>query len=137
MNDTAVIEDSVTVIKPRSGWSMQDLKELREYGDLLYFLVWRDIKVLYAQTILGFAWAILNPLVQIVIFSIIFGRIAQLPSEGVPYIVFSTLAVIPWTYMSSTMGTGKPKFGVWAKYAWKNILPKNYLSFKLCIFKIG
>lgn len=82
---------------------MQDLKELREYGDLFYFLVWRDIKVLYAQTILGFSWAILSPLVQIVIFSVIFGRIAQLPSEGVPYIVFSTLAVIPWSYMSSTM----------------------------------
>ncbi len=103
MDTNVGIEKSITVLKPRSGWSMQDLKELREYGDLFYFLVWRDIKVLYAQTILGFSWAILSPLVQIVIFSVIFGRIAQLPSEGVPYIVFSTLAVIPWSYMSSTM----------------------------------
>ncbi len=142
MNKTAVIEDSVTVIKPRSGWSMQDLRELREYGDLLYFLVWRDIKVLYAQTILGFAWAILNPLVQIVIFSIIFGRIAQLPSEGVPYIVFSTLAVIPWTYMSSTMGTASQSLvsgqGMLGKiYFPRIIFPLSSVFSKLVDFSIS
>ena len=92
--------DLVTIIKPKSGWQIVDFKELREYRDLFYFLVWRDIKVLYAQTILGLSWAILQPLVQIVIFTIVFGKVAKIPTEGIPYILFSTVAIIPWTYMS-------------------------------------
>ena len=80
-----------------------DFNELREYRDLFYFLVWRDIKVLYAQTILGFSWALLQPLVQIIIFTIIFGKIARLSTEGIPYVLFSTVAIIPWTYMSQAM----------------------------------
>ena len=67
----------VTLIKPPTGWEVIDFKELKDYRDLFYFLVWRDIKVLYAQTILGFAWAILNPLVQIAIFTVIFGKVAK------------------------------------------------------------
>lgn len=93
----------VTVIKPRTGWQFLDLRELKEYRDLFYFLVWRDIKVLYAQTILGLAWAILNPLVQIVIFSVIFGRVARVHTDGIPYALFTTVAIIPWTYMSEAM----------------------------------
>ncbi len=104
MNDSTVAENSVHIIKSHSGWSVSDLKELFDYRDLFFFLVWRDIKVVYAQTILGFSWAILNPLLQIVIFTIIFGTIAQLPTEGLPYIVFSSVAIIPWTYMSQSMG---------------------------------
>lgn len=65
--------------------------------------MWRDIKVLYAQTVLGFLWAILQPLVQIVIFTIVFGKIAKVPTDGIPYVVFSTVAIIPWTYMSQAM----------------------------------
>jgi len=95
--------ERVTVIEPVSGWELPDFKELKAYRDLFYFLVWRDIKVLYAQTILGFSWAILNPLVQIVIFSIIFGAVAQLPTGGIPYVLFSTVAIIPWTYMAESM----------------------------------
>ncbi len=95
--------DSVTFIKPKSGWQVIDLKELKEYRDLFYFLVWRDIKVLYAQTILGLIWAILQPLVQIMIFTIVFGMIAKISTEGIPYILFSTVAIIPWTYMSQSM----------------------------------
>lgn len=91
------------VIKPFSGWEGIDLKELKEYRDLFYFLVLRDIKVLYAQTVLGFAWAILNPLVQIVVFTIIFGRIANISTDGIPYVLFSAVAIIPWTYMSEAM----------------------------------
>jgi lipopolysaccharide transport system permease protein len=96
-------DERVTVIEPVSGWELPDFKELKAYRDLFYFLVWRDIKVLYAQTILGFSWAILNPLVQIVIFSIIFGAVAQLPTGGIPYVLFSTVAIIPWTYMAESM----------------------------------
>ena len=82
---------------------MIDFKELFEYRDLFYFLVWRDIKVLYAQTILGFSWAILNPLIQIVLFSVIFGKVAKIDTDGIPYVLFSTVAIIPWTYMSQSM----------------------------------
>lgn len=102
-NKLRLSNDTVTVIKPKTGFHISDLKELKEYRDLFFFLVWRDIKVLYAQTILGFAWAILNPLVQIAIFTIIFGKIAKLSTEGIPYILFSSVAIIPWTYMSEAM----------------------------------
>ncbi len=95
--------EDVTVIEPASGWEFPDFKELRAYQDLFYFLVWRDIKVLYAQTVLGFAWAILNPLIQIVIFSVIFGKVAKIPTDGIPYVLFSTVAIIPWTYMAESM----------------------------------
>lgn len=142
MPNAAMTEDSVTIIKPRSGWSIADWKELIEYRDLLFFLVWRDVKVLYAQTILGFAWAILNPLVQIIIFSIIFGKIAQLDSEGVPYIVFSSLAIIPWTYMSSTMGASSQSLvsgqGMLGKiYFPRIIFPLSGVLSKLVDFSIS
>lgn len=93
----------ITIIKPRSGWQLVDLKELKEYRDLFFFMVWREIKVLYAQTILGFSWALLNPLVQIVIFTVIFGRVAKVSTEGIPYFLFSSVAIIPWTYMSGSL----------------------------------
>lgn len=91
------------VIKPERGWQLINFSELKEYRDLLYFLVWRDIKILYAQTILGFGWAILQPLIQIGIFTIIFGKVAKVSTEGIPYFLFSTVAIIPWTYMSNAM----------------------------------
>lgn len=91
------------LIRPKSGWRIIDLKELRQYRDLFFFLVWRDVKVLYAQTILGFAWAILQPLIQILIFTVVFGKVAKVSTEGLPYIVFSSAAIIPWTYMSQAM----------------------------------
>ena len=93
-------EDSLTIIKPKSGWQFIDFNELKEYRDLFYFLVWRDIKALYAQTILGFLWAILHPLVQIIIFTIIFGKVAKVSTDGIPYILFSSVAIIPWAYIS-------------------------------------
>jgi lipopolysaccharide transport system permease protein len=95
--------ESITIIKPKVGWQIINLKELKEYRDLFYFLVLRDIKVLYAQTILGFLWAVLQPLIQILIFTVIFGKVAKISTEGIPYILFSTVAIIPWTYMSQAM----------------------------------
>jgi len=103
VNKTDFENLSVTVIKPRSGWQIIDFKELNEYRELIFFLVWRDIKILYAQTILGFSWAILNPLLQVVIFSLVFGRIARVNTDGIPYVLFLTVAIIPWTYMSEAM----------------------------------
>ncbi len=96
--------EKLTVIESERGWIFIDFDELKEYRDLFYFLVWRSIKIMYAQTIMGFSWAILQPLFQIVIFSVIFGRVAKIPTEGIPYFLFSTVAVIPWTYMSQAMG---------------------------------
>ncbi|MEA3410992.1 MAG: ABC transporter permease [Pseudomonadota bacterium] len=95
--------NDVAVIRPPKSWELLDFRELLAYRDLFYFLVWRDIKVLYAQTVLGFAWAILNPLIQIIIFSVIFGKVARLDTGGIPYVLFSTVAIIPWTYMSEAM----------------------------------
>jgi lipopolysaccharide transport system permease protein len=99
----ADLSEKITIIKPASGWQIFDWKELYQYKDLFVSMVWRSIKVLYAQTILGFSWAILQPLVQILIFNIVFGKVAKIYSEGFPYIVFSTVAIIPWTYMSQAM----------------------------------
>ena len=95
--------DTVTIVSQSKGWTISDFKELKEYRDLFFFLIWRDIKALYAQTILGFAWAILNPLIQILIFSIIFGKVAKIPTDGIPYPLFSAVAIIPWAYMSEAM----------------------------------
>lgn len=94
---------NISVIRPPKGWEFINFKELREYRDLFYFLVWKDIKVMYAQTILGFGWAILQPLIQILIFTIIFGKVAKIPTDDIPYFLFATVAIIPWTYMSSAM----------------------------------
>ena len=95
--------ESPTIIKPSSNWNFLDFKALAEYRDLFIFLVWRDIKVMYAQTILGFSWAVLQPLIQLVIFTVIFGRIAKIPTDGIPYVLFASVAVIPWTYLSQAM----------------------------------
>src|SRR5680860_156994 len=97
---TPLSGNSLTVIPPKSGWAMTGFQELKDYRDLFYFLVWRDIKTLYAQTILGFMWAILQPLVQILIFTVIFGNVAKLSTDGIPYLLFSSVALIPWTYIS-------------------------------------
>lgn len=94
---------AITVIEPRKGWSVLQLRELVQYRDLLYFLVWRDITVLYRQTVLGFGWAILRPAISMVIFSVIFGRLAQLPSDGVPYPLFVLAGLVPWTYFSTAL----------------------------------
>jgi lipopolysaccharide transport system permease protein len=96
-------DDIVTIIEPKSGWQIVDFNELKEYRDLVFFMIWREIKVLYAQTILGFSWAILQPLIQIVIFTIVFGKVAKLSTDGIPYFLFSAVAIIPWTYMSQSM----------------------------------
>ncbi|NNF98060.1 MAG: ABC transporter permease [Desulfobacteraceae bacterium] len=101
--NSIISSDHLTVMEPKTGWQFIDFKELREYRDLFFFLVWRDIKVLYAQTILGFFWAVLQPLIQIVIYTIVFGKVARLDTEGIPYFLFSSVAIIPWTYMSVAM----------------------------------
>jgi lipopolysaccharide transport system permease protein len=86
----------VTCIQPRRGLRALDLPSLWEYRELLYFFCWRDVKVRYKQTALGAAWALLQPFLTMVIFSIVFGRFAKMPSEGVPYPIFAYCALLPW-----------------------------------------
>jgi lipopolysaccharide transport system permease protein len=92
-----------TIVEPRRGWQLIDWQELYQYKDLFYFFVLRDIKILYKQTILGFTWAIIRPLVSMIIFSLVFGKLAKMPSDGIPYPLFSFAALVPWTFFSSTM----------------------------------
>ncbi len=84
------------VIEPQSGWVSLELNDLWRYRDLLFLLTWRDIKVRYKQTALGAAWAVLQPLLTMLIFSLIFGQLAKLPSDGVPYPIFTFTALLPW-----------------------------------------
>jgi lipopolysaccharide transport system permease protein len=85
------------------GWSWPKFRELWEYRELLYFLVWRDIKVRYKQTILGALWAIIQPFFTMVVFSLFFGRLAKVPSDGLPYPLFSYAALVPWTFFATAL----------------------------------
>jgi lipopolysaccharide transport system permease protein len=96
-----VDEEGMQTIEPSKGWRSLPLRELWEYRELLYFLTWRDIKVRYKQTVLGAAWAIIQPLFTMLIFSIFFGRLAKMPSDGVPYPLFSFAALVPWAFFAN------------------------------------
>lgn len=102
MNKVELPTSSI-IIEPKKGWQLIDSGELREYRDLFYFLVLRDIKALYKQTVLGFAWAIIRPVFSMIVFSIVFGRLAKVPSDGIPYPIFAYAALVPWTYFSTAM----------------------------------
>jgi lipopolysaccharide transport system permease protein len=91
----------VLLIRPSRGWVSLKLHEVWRYRELLYFLIWRDIKVRYKQTALGAAWAIIQPFMTMVIFSLFFGRLAKLPSDGIPYPIFSYAALVPWTFFAN------------------------------------
>jgi lipopolysaccharide transport system permease protein len=93
-------EPAVVVIRPSTGWVALNLAELWAYRELLFFLVWRDVKVRYKQTALGAAWAILQPLLSMVVFTIFFGRLAGVGSDGLPYPIFSYVGLLPWTLFS-------------------------------------
>lgn len=92
-----------TVVEPTRGWIALDLKELWKYRELLYFLTWRDIKVRYKQTVIGAAWAILQPFMTMVVFAVIFGRLMGIPSDGIPYPVFAYTALLPWTFFATAV----------------------------------
>jgi lipopolysaccharide transport system permease protein len=96
---TSLVSPSVT-IRPLHGWSALGLRELWTYRELLYFFVWRDVKVRYKQTALGAAWAVLQPFLTMVVFSVFFGRLAKMPSDGLPYPIFAFAALVPWTFFS-------------------------------------
>jgi lipopolysaccharide transport system permease protein len=96
-------ESPVVHIAARRGWLALDLGELWDYRELLYFFVWRDIKVRYKQTVIGAAWAILQPVMTMLVFSLFFGKLAKIPSQGLPYPIFYYCALLPWMYFSTAM----------------------------------
>ncbi len=92
-----------TVIEPQTGWNRFGFKEIWAYRELLYFMVWRDVKVRYKQTALGVAWIILQPLISMVIFTVLFGYLLKVPSSGVPYPVFVYTGLLPWNYFANSL----------------------------------
>lgn len=101
MMEATVPDASILRIRPSRGWRHLNLQELWEYRELLYFLSWRDIKVRYKQTALGAAWAIIQPFMTMVVFSLFFGKLAKMPSDGIPYPLFAFAALVPWTFFAN------------------------------------
>jgi len=93
----------ITIIEPKKGWVPIDLKEIWDYRELLYFLTKRDIKVRYKQTVLGGLWAIIQPVFMMVVFTLFFGRLAKMPSDGIPYPIFVYAGLLPWTYFANAV----------------------------------
>ena len=93
-----------TIIRPDQSWAPLNLGALWRYRELLYFLMWRDVKLRYRQTALGASWAVLRPVLTMVVFTVIFGHVARLPSDGVPYPIFSYCGLVPWTFFAYAMG---------------------------------
>jgi lipopolysaccharide transport system permease protein len=97
-------EQPLITITPSRGWVALDLADIWAHRELLYFLTWRDIKIRYKQTALGAIWAVIQPLFPMLIFTLFFGRLAKIPSDGIPYSVFAYAALLPWTYFASAVG---------------------------------
>jgi len=104
MKNKSSASPPVLMIRPSQGWVAIKFRELWKYRELIYFFVWRDIKVRYKQTVLGAAWAIIQPVCTMIVFSIFFGRLAKVPSDGIPYPIFSYCALLPWDYFAGAMG---------------------------------
>jgi lipopolysaccharide transport system permease protein len=96
-------EEPVVVIAPSKGWQPLDWKALWAYRELLYFLAWRDVMIRYKQTMLGVAWAVLQPLMTMLIFTLFFGRLAKVPSDGIPYPLFAYAGLLPWTFFANAV----------------------------------
>lgn len=103
--ETHEAELPVHRIEPAVGWMPLRLAELWEYRELFYFLTWRDIKVRYKQTLLGASWAIIQPFFTMLVFSLFFGKLAKIPSDGIPYPIFAYAALVPWTFFANALAT--------------------------------
>jgi lipopolysaccharide transport system permease protein len=100
---STIADAHVTIIEPTSGWRLVNWRELYAYRDLFRFLTWRSIKVRYAQSVVGIGWAVIQPLFQMLTFTLVFGRLAKIQSDGVPYAAFSLIGLVPWTYFSGAL----------------------------------
>jgi len=131
-----------TVIKPREGSSPINIKEIIRYKDLLYFMVLKDITVLYKQSIFGIGWVIAAPLFSVVLFTVVFGRLAGVPSDGIPYPIFALCGILPWTYFSTSLTAAGNSLVLNASIFTKVYFPRLILPFtpvlsKLLDFIIG
>ena len=126
-------EDTIksVVIKSHSGWRGVDWKELLEYRDLLWFMVWRNIKVRYAQSAVGVGWAVLQPVATMLVFTVIFGRLVHVQSDGAPYAVFAFVALVPWTYFSNCLTEGADSMVSNADIISKIYFPRLILPFSI------
>jgi lipopolysaccharide transport system permease protein len=93
-----------TIIKPKKTFSWNDIRELWQYKELLYFFTWRDLKVRYKQTAIGVAWALFQPFITMVVFSVFFGKLAKMPSDGIPYPIFVYVGLLIWQFFSGALG---------------------------------
>ncbi len=125
--DDAAQNYEETVIEPPRGWLNLQLKEMWHFRELLYFLVWRDLKVRYKQTVLGAAWVIIQPVITMVIFSIIFGRLAKLPSDGIPYPIFTYSALLPWQLFSRAISEASSSLVGNSQFVTKIYFPRLFL----------
>ena len=107
MSETSITSrtpEEVLILRPTRGWSALNLGDLWRYRELIYFLIWRDVKVRYKQTALGASWAILQPFITMVVFTLLFGRLAKMPSDGIPYPLFSYTGLLPWGLFTKALG---------------------------------
>lgn len=115
------------VLKPVSGWSPLNLRDLWRYRELIYFMTWRDLKVRYKQTLLGASWAILKPFMMMVVFSIFFGNLAQMPSYGLPYPIFAYAALLPWELFANALNVASRSLVVNSHMITKVYFPRMIL----------
>jgi len=130
------------VIEPRSGWRLIDWQELVDYRDLFLFLMWRGIRVRYAQSALGIGWAVVQPLFSMVVYTVVFGRLAGMQSDGVPYALFSFTALVPWTYFANALTDGTQSLTsnshmIGKVYFPRMVLPLSAVAGKLVDFAIA
>lgn len=129
-------EEQVTIIKPSKGWKFINVTEIVNYKDLLFFLVVRGIKAKYAQSVLGVGWAIIQPLVSTLIFTVVFGNLAKISSDGVPYFIFSLTALVPWTYFSNTLTESANSLVTNANLITKVYFPRMVLPLSAALAKL-
>ena len=139
-NDTGT--NYQVIIEARKGIRLMDFKEFSEYRDLFWFLIWRSIRVRYAQSAIGIGWAVIQPVFTMVIFTVIFGKLAEIDSNGVPYSIFSFAALVPWTYFSNAVSEGANSLVSEANmiskvYFPRVILPLSAVAAKLVDFSIA
>jgi len=129
-NNTNQVE---TIIRPRSPWHFLDLAELWEYRELFYILSWRDLKVRYKQTVLGVSWALFQPLINMIIFTVFFGNFASIPSDGLPYPVFVLLGLTFWGFFSNALSRAGNSFIENEQLVKKVYFPREILTFSAVI----
>jgi len=124
-NPTAAMNE--VLLEPPRGWLNLRLREAWEYRELLYFFIWRDIKVRYKQTLLGATWAVIQPVTTMIIFSVVFGMLAKLPSDGIPYPIFSYAALLPWQLFSKALSDASASLVSNQQLVTKIYFPKIFL----------